>query len=428
MEFDPITGAYIENIGEKDSSQAEEINDTFQEETNLEKKQEEEKSPKINRKVIIICIFGILCFLITLRLFKGGESVKSSKNERKQAQDLIVPDFKYTNNISPENPVNIQPKEKKVVKQKTQTVEEKYKDVPAVKAAQEQKKQINKITNEPKTALSEEELNARASPISVSIKKDENNYTTYKQGLNQPNYGISQNDYVNQRLSSLPQGTQKTSYEIQNMQDTKQAFYRENQDSYTTGYYIAKDTIWTGSIIPAVLLTGITTDGPGQIKAQVTENVFDSLTGKTLLIPQGTILIAEYNSSISYAQKRVQIAWNTLIRPDGYQLNLGNMNGVDKEGYSGIGGRVSDHFFEYVKAMGVISAFTLINGEFDNQLKKLQNEYAANMLQQNQTVINQLGAKMIDRALDIQPTIFVKNGQQVNIFVNKNISLPPFKN
>lgn len=428
MEFDPITGAYIENIGEKDSSQAEEINDTFQEETNLEKKQEEEKSPKINRKVIIICIVGILCFLMILRLFKGNDSVKSSKKERKQAQDLIVPDFGYHTNSSPENTANIHSKEKKVVTQKKQTVEEKYKDVPAVKAAQEQKKQINKITNEPKTALSEEELNARASPISVSIKKDENNYTTYKQGLNQPNYGISQNDYVNQRLSSLPQGSQKTSYEIQNMQDNKQAFYRENQDSYATGYYVAKDTIWTGSIIPAVLLTGITTDGPGQIKAQVTENVFDSLTGKTLLIPQGTILIAEYNSSISYAQKRVQIAWNTLIRPDGYQLNLGNMNGVDKEGYSGIGGRVSDHFFEYVKAMGVISAFTLINGEFDNQLKKLQNEYAANMLQQNQTVINQLGAKMIDRALDIQPTIFVKNGQQVNIFVNKNISLPPFKN
>ena len=211
------------------------------------------------------------------------------------------------------------------------------------------------------------------------------------------------------------------------MQDNKLRFYEKDKSGFVTGHYLPDDSIWIDTVIPAVLLSGISTDLPGQIKAQVTENVYDSKTGTVLLIPQGSILNAEYNSSVSYSQKRVQISWNTLVRPDGYQLNLGNMNGVDTAGFSGVRGWVDDHLFEYLKALGIITAFTAINGEFDNQMKALTNQYAANLLQQNQTVINQLGSKLIDRALDVQPSIFVFSGQKVNVLVNKTITLPPFK-
>ena len=211
------------------------------------------------------------------------------------------------------------------------------------------------------------------------------------------------------------------------MQDNKLRFYEKDKSGFVTGQYLPDDSIWIDTVIPAVLLSGISTDLPGQIKAQVTENVYDSKTGTVLLIPQGSILNAEYNSSVSYSQKRVQISWNTLVRPDGYQLNLGNMNGVDTAGFSGVRGWVDDHLFEYLKALGIITAFTAINGEFDNQMKALTNQYAANLLQQNQTVINQLGSKLIDRALDVQPSIFVFSGQKVNVLVNKTITLPPFK-
>ena len=147
------------------------------------------------------------------------------------------------------------------------------------------------------------------------------------------------------------------SYNEQNMQDNKQSFYASGRnDEATGGFWI--DTLWNGSIIPGVLITeSIPTFG--DIQARVTENIYDSLTGKKLLIPQGSVLIASYNSSVSFAQKRVQIAWNTLIRPDGYQLSLGNMNGVDAEGYSGTQGKVDEHLFQYVKAAGIISAFTI---------------------------------------------------------------------
>ena len=174
-----------------------------------------------------------------------------------------------------------------------------------------------------------------------------------------------------------------------------------------------------------MLITGINTDLPGDIQARVTENIYDSLTGTKLLIPQGSILIASYNSSVSFAQERVQIAWNTLIRPDGYQVSLGNMNGVDAQGYSGTKGKVDEHLFQYVKAMGIISAFTLVNGEFAASMKTTQNETAQNLIAANQNVVNQLGAKIIDRTMNIQPTLSVKSGTKINIMLNKNIRLPP---
>jgi type IV secretion system protein VirB10 len=252
---------------------------------------------------------------------------------------------------------------------------------------------------------------------------------------------LSSDDYIRERLSALgslygsgetparpPAGLAGgTSYESQNMQDNKQAFYSEGRDGAVSGLFIGEDTIWNGTIIPAVLITGINTDLPGDVQARVTANIYDSLTGKKLLIPQGTILIAAYNSSVSFAQSRVQIAWNTLIRPDGYQAALGNMNAADRRGFSGARGQVNDHLFQYVKAAGIIAAFTLLNGEISYAGAASNNPGLQNLIAANQGVVNQLSAGVINRALDIQPTLRVRNGTQINVMVNKNIRLPPLE-
>ncbi len=187
--------------------------------------------------------------------------------------------------------------------------------------------------------------------------------------------------------------------------------------------------LYKGTVIPAVLETGINTDLPGAVIARVTRNVYSSLDGRYLLIPSGTRLYATYNSSVSYAQNRVQVAWNTLIRPDGYEMSLGNMAGVDPQGFSGYGARRNEHFFEYLKAMGIISAFTIAAGELDTSLDSMgaSNTYTENLIAENRSVVNQLGAKIIDRALDIQPTLTVKQGTQVLIITNTTLTLPPLE-
>jgi type IV secretion system protein VirB10 len=219
-------------------------------------------------------------------------------------------------------------------------------------------------------------------------------------------------------------------YQTQNMQDTKQAFYSDSfypdpGNATLSGAFLEDDTIWNGTIIPGVLITGINTDLPGDVMARVTENVYDSKSGKKLLVPQGSILIAKYNSSVSFAQERVQIAWTTLIRPDGYQVGLGNMNGVDNQGFSGIHGSVDNHFWQYVKAAGIISAFTILNGEINYSRTAQENQSIQNLIAANQAVMNQLSAEIINRVLNIQPTITVNNGTKINIFCNTAIRLPP---
>lgn len=428
MTLDPLTGAYVadthtdadafKNAGTSKTHDAKPTPPAEKEEF------KEEKVAKLNKKAIIIGIASVVLILMGLRFFKSSRVLKKKRPEKKAATDIIMPEFgDYKNRGYKED---MPPTESVVQTSITESPAEYTLPVSVTQTVKPEK--TGSLATRPAGALSNEELQARKSALAAPIRRQNN--TKVQSASNQEGMyqsPVEQDNYLATRLNALNDLTQKSSYETQNMQGNKIGFYEKNKTEFTGGYYLSEESVWTGTIIPAVLLTGITTDLPGQIKAQVTENIFDSLTGRMLLIPQGSILIAEYNSSVSYSQKRIQIAWNTLIRPDGYRVNLGNMNGVDNAGFSGIKGWVDDHIFEYIKAMGLISVFTAINGEFDNQMKQLNNQYASNLLQQNQTVINQLGAKLIDRALDVQPTLFLNSGKKVNVFVNKPIMLPALK-
>jgi hypothetical protein len=213
-------------------------------------------------------------------------------------------------------------------------------------------------------------------------------------------------------------------------QTNREEFYGNTSGGGSTlrgGYYIGADTLWIGTIIPAVLVTGINTDLPGEVIARVSENIYDSHTGKHLLIPQGTVLAARYNSSVSYAQHRVQIVWDELIRPDGYMLELEGMNAVDKAGASGQEAEYHENWFEYLKAAGIITLFSTANANMTEAAAKYSTSVAGNVAQANSQMVNQLGGNIIDRALDIKPTLTVESGTQINIMLNKNIYLPGVK-
>ncbi len=192
---------------------------------------------------------------------------------------------------------------------------------------------------------------------------------------------------------------------------------------------IPANSIYPGYIIPAVLVSGINTDYPGDITARVTSNVYDSRTGSVLLIPAGSILRGSYSSS-SIGISRIQIAWQTLIiNRDGvdYMVNLGSMVGVDSKGYSGIGGSLNDHYFEYLKAAGLASLFTYINSSIYSVSKAQKNRVTAQMIDDSQEIGNKLADKLLDRALDIAPTVTVKGGTRINVDVNRILTLQPYE-
>jgi len=193
-----------------------------------------------------------------------------------------------------------------------------------------------------------------------------------------------------------------------------------------SGRYLGEGAVWAGTVVPGILVTAINTDLPGNVLARVTQNVFDSQTGQSLLIPQGTILIARYGSSVSYAQRRVQIVWDTMIRPDGFQADLTGANGVDRAGMSGQEAEYSENWFEYVKAAGIVTLFSVANARMTETAAKHATEAsAANIAEANSSLVNQLGGNLVSRAMDIQPTLTVDNGTPVNIMLNSTLYLPP---
>jgi len=236
-------------------------------------------------------------------------------------------------------------------------------------------------------------------------------------------------DYLNQ-LNSRASGYQAQTQgaQAQSIQQNNQNFYESSNPSGVNyeGRFLGENALWLGTIIPGILETAINTDLPGHVLARVTQNIYDSQTGKYLLIPQGTLLVARYNNSISYAQSRVQIVWDTLIRPDGFQIDLDGANGVDRAGMSGQQANYHENWFEYVKAAGIISLFSVANAKLVETANKYASttEAASNIAQANQQFFNQLGNNLVSRAMSIQPTLTVDNGTLINIMLNKTLYLP----
>ena len=239
----------------------------------------------------------------------------------------------------------------------------------------------------------------------------------------------SKEEFMNSYLNSYANayGNTNNSYATQNDQAGKNSFYNNGRNASNVGQgeYLNLNTLWQGSIFEAVLTSELNTDLPGEITARIAKNIYSSQDGRYLLIPQNSVLYGSYNSSISYSQSRVQVVWHTLVRPDGYQVQLGAMNGTDAKGASGLKGFVNDHPLAYLKAIGLMSVFSIVNSEFQSTMGNTNNEYVQNILANTQEVTAELGDKLIDRAMNVQPTIKIKAGTKINIVVNQNLSLPP---
>jgi type IV secretion system protein VirB10 len=179
-----------------------------------------------------------------------------------------------------------------------------------------------------------------------------------------------------------------------------------------------------GSTIAAALITGLSSDLPGQVVAQVTEEVFDTVTGRTRLIPQGTRLIGVYDARVSYGQSRALVVWTRLIFPDGHSLDLDRMVGTDAAGQSGLTDRVNNHSGKLLMA-GLLStlfgvgANAATTGGGDNA------DIAFAIRESAGRSVESAGDKIVSRQLDVQPTITIRPGARVRVLVSRDLVLPP---
>ncbi|UPU37876.1 hypothetical protein M1B72_09250 [Geomonas paludis] len=234
-------------------------------------------------------------------------------------------------------------------------------------------------------------------------------------------------------LPGLPQPGERPVPDDQNMQGEKRDFSRERQQDLpylkaTLLVPISQYEIKAGTILPATLITGINSDLPGQIIAQLRENVFDTVTGNYLLVPQGTRLIGEYDSKVAFGQERVLVVWTRLIMPNGESINLEGMPGTDLSGYAGMSGRVNNHYGKLVTGVVLGSvigagAQVAVGGQGAPNVPPTFGNLAVSGAAQN---INQAAQQHTNKVLNMQPSIEVSPGDKINVFVTKDMILNPF--
>lgn len=232
-----------------------------------------------------------------------------------------------------------------------------------------------------------------------------------------------------------PYGIRESSYDPAADKD-KEAFFNR----------AGKDTSWmlphartagqpfelkTGAVIPGVMVTGINSDLPGNIIAQVSQNVWDTATGRQLLIPQGTKLFGTYDSRVVYGQERVLVAWNRLVFPDGSALTLGAMPGADMAGNAGYTDDVNNHYFRIFGSAALMSLISggmsysmdalntsgSSSGQNGNSTPTLQDEMGTALAAQ----MGQATMQLLQKNLNIKPTLEIRPGYQFNVIVTKDM-------
>jgi len=178
-----------------------------------------------------------------------------------------------------------------------------------------------------------------------------------------------------------------------------------------------------GAVIPAALLTGLRSDLPGQVTAQVTSPVYDTPTGRHLLVPQGSRLIGQYDAEVGVGQERILLVWNRLIFPDGRSIVLERQPGADAEGYAGLEDRVNHHWGRLLRA-GLLSTLLGVGAELGSDS---DGDIARAIREGAQDTFSRTGQQVVERELGVRPTITIRPGYPVRVIVTRDLVLAPWE-
>lgn len=285
--------------------------------------------------------------------------------------------------------------------------------------------------HDPDDALRKEAEAAAASSVFFSSNKQKAEPVAQSQVAAAPGFAANA---AFDPMAAGPNSTQAQSTDptaVQNRQDQKEAFQQtgatETRNSGDLQMPNSPYQVMAGTVIAAALVTGIKSDLPGDVIATVTEPVYDSATGKFLLIPQGSRIMGKYNSQVSYGQSRVQVVWNRVILPDTSSLTLDNLAGTDPSGYAGLEDDVDWHWDRIVAGavlttlLGVAAELAAPENRQDGDRVIIAGRDSA------QDSINQVGQEMTQRNMNIQPTLTERPGLPVRIIVNRDLVLRPYQ-
>ncbi len=182
-------------------------------------------------------------------------------------------------------------------------------------------------------------------------------------------------------------------------------------------------TLSAGTVIAASLITGINSDLPGMVSAQVTQNAYDTATGRYLLLPQGSRLIGSYDSVVAYGQKRALLVWQRIILPDGSSVRIDNAPASDASGYAGLADKVDFHSWQLIKGV-VLSSLLGVSTQLS--FGSNESDLLRAIRESTQQSAGRAGDQIVTRALNVQPTITVRPGWPLRVVVHKDIVMRPW--
>jgi type IV secretion system protein VirB10 len=214
-------------------------------------------------------------------------------------------------------------------------------------------------------------------------------------------------------------------------QDHKQAFVDRATDAriYNAGSLQTPQSRWqltAGTVIAAALVTGINSDLPGQVIATVTEPVYDSVTGKDVLVPQGARLLGQYDAQVAFGQRRVLLVWTRLIMPDGSSITLDRVVGSDVAGNAGLEDGVDWHWKRLLSSAALSTLIGVVAELAQPNQGTNGNQVVIATRQSAQDTVNQVGQELTRRNLDIQPTLTIRPGYPIRVIVQRDLVLRPY--
>jgi type IV secretory pathway VirB10-like protein len=294
--------------------------------------------------------------------------------------------------------------------------------------------EIQKLEDDNKIEEKKLELSALKSPLAIPVPAPpaaasaENPATT--------NADVSADlRQMQDSINNSKSGTTSTpGGQNQNDQDEKLQFLKkgDQEDDYLKNKLvkpISPYEVKAGTYIPASLISGINSDLPGSIVAMVRENVYDSVTGNMILIPQGAKLVGSYDSKVTFGQAGVLVVWTRLIMPNGSSIDLDKMQGADMSGYAGFRDKLNNHYFKIYSNALLLSlvgaGYDLLNNPNSsaNGQYSAEQSVAANVGQE----LSNVSSKTLEKNMDVQPTITIRPGYEFNIIVIKDIVLEETK-
>lgn len=391
---------------------------------------------KLKKQKVIIIVAAVICIPIILFLLLG--TGKKEKKENKSEETTITEQNIKLDTLTDEETEILPPLDNNYPATNNNGMYEyndsnlansNYSEIPNTYEADTIDNSYASINTQPPDIYSRDTIEQSSSGENSKEKGKKSGIGFKKEGTTAPPV---QNQNTTENNNQLQQ-------EKKTDKDKKNEFIgKSKRGDFILGQQLSEPIseyeLKAGSIIPITLTSRINSDLPSDIIGLVREDVYNSINGKFLLIPKGSKVYGTYDSNIAYGQDRLLFVWQRIQMPNGFTINLENMQGVDLLGQSGVKGKVNNHTLKLLRSVVLSSLFNFmsngisVNYSAGNSSGKSDNQIIlGNVADDTSSNIQSIGDRIVERDLERQPTVVIKEGTRMNIFVNKDMLLYPYK-